>query len=273
MNWTLTGNVRRLRRKSLLGQLVLLALGVELLLFASFTSIALPTPTQHNIERCINLTVQQLLPYLPEQYQVQVLDEFRVLRQQVPPIRLNQYSPVCPAAIFLGYVLGLPVGPLAALLFFLLGLVGPHFGVLPFAEGGGWQYYRQPGFGYLIGTIAGSWACARLTLARQPSSLRQAAGIIAGLALTHGIGLTYLIGGSITVLVFENEATRLAWQPWLLETIRNLSWYGLPYDALTALTLVGLGFPFRWLTSIVTAPDLVMQPKRKWDTRQLEQVS
>src|SRR4051812_16136744 len=137
MNWTLTGNIRRLKRKSLIGQLVLLALGVELLVFASFTSFQLPTPTQRNLEHGINHTAQQAISYLPASYQERALAQFPVLRQDIPAVRNSPYVPLVPVAIFLGYILGTPLGWLSAAVFILLGLVGPLFGVLPFAAGGG----------------------------------------------------------------------------------------------------------------------------------------
>ncbi|HEY9791421.1 MAG TPA: biotin transporter BioY [Candidatus Obscuribacterales bacterium] len=271
MNWAITGNIRRLRRKSLIGQLVLLALGVELLIFASFTTLPLPTPTQHNIERLINSGIQQVLVYLPPNSQQAVLDQFPVLRRNVPPIRVSPYVPLCPIAIFLGYVLGVPLGFLAALGFVILGLVGPKLGMLVFAAGGGFAYYKQPSFGYLLGLIGGAWFAGRIT-APSNTSFRQLLAIVGGLVNIHLLGLLYLVGGSLMLLLFDGAGTYLNWQPWLFETIRNFSWYSLPYDCLFSLALVGLGFPFRWLNGILTAPDIGVKPRPKFD-RQLEHVS
>jgi biotin transport system substrate-specific component len=271
MNWAITGNIRRLRRKSFIGQLVLLALGVELLIFASFTTLQLPTPTQHNIERLINLSVQQMLVYLPPNSQQAVLDQFPVLRQHVPPIRVSAYVPLCPTAIFLGYVLGAPLGFSAALGFVILGMLGPRLGLLVFAGGGGLAYYKQPSFGYLLGLIPGAWFAGRIT-APCNTSLRQLMAIAGGLLNIHLLGLLFLVGGSLMLLIFDGAGTYLNWQPWLFETIRNFSWYSLPYDALFSLALIGFGFPFRWLNGILTAPDIGVKPKPRWD-RQLEHVS
>jgi biotin transporter BioY len=255
MNWPLSGNIRRIRRKSLLGELVLLVLGVEMLVFASFTTLQLPTPTQHNLERFVNSTAQSAISLMPARYQEQVLEHFPVLRNPTPAIRMGPYVPLCPVAIFIGYALGLPLGCLAAAIYVVLGMVGTHTHFLVFAAGGGLDYYKEPTFGYILGLILGSWFAARIT-ARNNSSLRQLAAIVGGLACIHLSGLMYLVGGALGLLVFEGEAAYLNWQPWLFESIRNFSWYSLPYDALFTVAAVGIGFPFRWLNAILTAPDI-----------------
>jgi hypothetical protein len=93
------------------------------------------------------------------------------------------------------------------------------------------------------------------------------------LLILHLFGLIYLVGSSLGVLLFEGEAAYLTWQPWLAESIRNYSWYALPYDALFGLALIGIGFPFRWLTSVLTAPDIAMKSRPKWDGKLEEQVT
>jgi hypothetical protein len=270
MNLPFTGNIHRLRRKSVIGQLVLLALGVELLILASFTCLQLPTPTQVNLERYTNYTAQRVLMQLPVRWQTEVLDRLPVLKEAVPPVRTSPYVPLIPAAIFAGYVLGLPLGLMSGLLYLGIGLAGQGIGVLPFAEGGGLEYYRQPGFGYLIGIVAGTWFAARTTMFVN-NSFRQVLVIVAGVVLVHLFGLLYLVGGCLGLLIFDGDAAYMRWQPWLFESIRNFSWYSLPYDLLLTLALVGLGFPFRWLTATLTAPDIAMRPKTIWD-RKLEQV-
>lgn len=271
MNWALNGNIRRLRRKSFIGQLVLLALGVELLIFASFTTFQLPTPTQRNLARAINATAQHAIAQLPAQWQESALECFPVLRNPVPPVRTGPYTPLCPTALFLGYVLGVPLGLLSTIGFLLLGLFGQRLGVLVFAQGGGFAYLKQPSFGYLLGLIAGAWFAGKMTQ-RANTSLRQVLAISGGLLSVHLLGLLYLVGGAVVLLLFDGEAAYLNWQPWLFESVRNFSWYSLPYDAVFSLLAVGLGFPFRWLNSVLTAPDIAVRPKPKFD-RQLEHVS
>jgi biotin transport system substrate-specific component len=271
MSFSLPGNIRILRRKSLVGQLVLLALAVELLIFASFTSFSVPTATKHNLERFINQTIKQELVYLPRDKQQLVLNRFPVLSQPVPPIRTSKYVPLCAAAVFVGYVLGVPLGLMATGIFLLIGLLGPKMGFLPFAAGGGLDYYVQPSFGYLIGLLFGAWLSARLT-ETATTSLRQLGAVFGGLFLIHAIGLVYLFGSSFFLIMLKGESAYFDWQPWLFESIRNFSWYPLPYDCLLSLSLVGLGFPFRYINSMLTAPDSTLRVKPKWD-HQLEPVS
>jgi len=272
VQWTFTGNIRRLRRKSLVGQLVLVILGMQVLLFASFTCLELPTATQHNLERFTNLSLQRWLVNLPEKWQTQVTGRFPVLLRPVAEIRYSPYVPIAPASLFVGYVLGLPLGFIATFLFVVTGIVGPYVGFSPLAAGGGIEYYRQPTFGYLIGMILGSWFAGRITFSKN-NSLRQIAVVLGGLLILHIVGLIYLVGSSLGVLLFEGETAYLKWQPWLSESIRNFSWYALPYDILFGLLMIGIGFPFRWLNSVLTAPDIAMKPKPKWDGKLEEQVT
>jgi biotin transporter BioY len=273
VHWTLTGNVRRLRRKSLIGQLVLFLLGVELMLFASFTCFDLPTATRTNLARWTNTSIQEGLVYFPQRWQREVTDSFPVLNLRMPEVRYSPYVPMAPAVLFLGYVFGLPLGFLATLAFVVLGLIGPHIGFLPLAAGGGLEYYRQPTFGYLIGMVLAAWFAGRVTMTEN-NSLRQIVVVLGGLLILHVAGLTYLVGSSLGILLFEGEAAYLHWQPWLAESIRNYSWYSwyaLPYDALFSLAAIGLAFPFRWLTSVLTAPDIAMRSRPRWNEERLEE--
>lgn len=242
------------------------------MLFSSFTCFELPTATQRNLARFINLTAQNSLVYLPNRWQQEVTNHFPVLLDRVADVRYSPYVPIAPMALFVGYILGLPLGFFAAVAFVIMGIVGPYIGVLPLAAGGGVDYYRQPTFGYLIGMILAAWFAGRITLSEN-NSLRQIVVVIGGLLILHVVGLLYLVGSSLGVLLFEGEASYLRWQPWLAESIRNLSWYALPYDGVFGLALVGIGFPFRWLTSVLTAADIAMRPKPKWDGKLEEQVT
>lgn len=232
----------------------------------------LPTATHRNLARFTNLTIQRSIAYLPAGWQEEILLHYPVLRERVPEVRYSPYVPVAPACIFVGYVLGLPLGFIATALFTVVGLVGPYIGFMPLAAGGGLEYYRQPTFGYLLGLILAAWFAGRITLSAN-NSLRQIVVVLGGLLILHMVGLLYLVGSSLGVLVFEGEAAYLRWQPWLGETIRNLSWYALPYDALFSLALIGIGFPFRWLTGVLIAPDIAMRPKPRWDGKLEEQVA
>lgn len=272
MNWAITANLRPLKKKSLLGQLILVALGVQLLFFTSFICLQLPTATQRNLEPYALSVAQNIVPYLPEAWQDKAVSYWPELNEVQPETRFSPYVPLVPVAIFVGYILGVPLGSLAALIYFVIGLVGPFFGIMPFAGGGGMDYYRQPSFGYLFAMIFGAWFAGRITM-RATTSMRQIFAVTGGVTLVHLIGLLYLTGSCLSVLLIEGETAYLRWQPWLFEQIRNLSWYALPYDVLFSLLLIGVGAPFRWLVATLTAPDIAARrTKPNWD-RKLEQAS
>jgi hypothetical protein len=239
---------------------------MQVLLYASFTCFDLPTATRVNLGRFINVSLQEALPYLPARAQREITDNFPVLLETMPAVRYSPYVPIAPAALFLGYVLGLPLGFFSACGFFVLALIGPYVGILPVAGGGGLEYYRQATFGYLIGMALAAWFAGRITMTEN-NSARQLVVVLGGLLILHVTGLIYLVGSSLGILLFEGEGAYLRWQPWLAESIRNYSWYALPYDALFGLAAVGIGFPFRWLTSVLTAPDIAMRGRPKWDER------
>jgi biotin transport system substrate-specific component len=163
-------------------------------------------------------------------------------------------------AIFLGYVLGKPIGPISVMLFLLLGFLGPLFGINPFAGGGGLDYYLQPSFGYLVGLFVGSWLISWVTEERR-TSLAQLGGLIGGLLSVHLTGLIYLLASCLVLTVVQGVNNGPLWLPWVFEEARNLSWYPLPYDVLFSFILIGLGFPFRYLVNLLTAPDLALKSR------------
>lgn len=233
-------------------------------MFASFTCFDLPTATRVNLGRFVNISAQHIMVNLPQRWQDEVLAQFPVLNLRMPDVRYSPYVPLAPAAVFLGYVLGVPLGFASACGFLVLALIGPYIGVLPVAAGGGLEYYRQATFGYLLGMALAAWVAGRVTM-NEVTSARQLAAVAGGLLLLHLCGLTYLVGSSLGILLFEGEAAYMHWQPWLAESIRNYSWYSLPYDVLFGVAAIGIGFPFRWLTGVLTAPDIAMRGRAKWD--------
>lgn len=260
-----------MKRKSLVGQVALVLLSVQILMFGSFGGSNLPTATGHNLQLFLTTAAQELLPFLPQTWQQGLVDQFPSLTQPVAPIRYSPYVPLAPLAVGLGYVLGVPLGFISVAVFFILGLVGPNLGIFPLAAGGGLEYFRQPTFGYLIGMIFGSWFAGRITLSPS-SSLRQILAVGGGLFLIHCFGLLYLVGSCLAVLLFEGDAAYFKWQPWLFENIRNLSWYSLPWDAAFSLAAIGLGAPLRWLVSTLTTPDATCR-QRPSSVRELEPAS
>jgi biotin transporter BioY len=259
LHLALVGKVRELKRKSLVGQIVVVLLGLQLLFFSGFISLSIPTATGKNLARFTNDTASRLATYLPVKYENIVLDQFPVLRDPPPAVRNSLYIPNTPVALFVGYILGSFLGPLAALLYVILGLVGPWFGVHPFAEGGGIEYYKHAGFGYLLGMIVAAWAVGVIT-AKKRTTFTQVLAVLAGVAAVHIVGLAFLLGSALLSSFLEG-ASAPAWQQWLFDEMRNLSWYALPYDLLFGIVAIALGFPFRWLVEILTAPDAVAKQK------------
>jgi biotin transporter BioY len=251
--------VRELRRKSLVGQLVVVLLGMQLLFFSGFVAFSIPTATGKNLARFTNNTAARLASYLPAKYENVVLDQFPVLRDPPSEVRKSLYVPNAPVAIFVGYILGSFLGPVAALLYVILGMVGPYFGVHPFAEGGGIEYYKHAGFGYLLGMIVASWAVGAIT-EKKRSTLSQISAVLAGVMAVHVVGLAFLLGSAL-LSGFMEGANAPTWQQWLFAEMRNLSWYAIPYDLAFGLVMIALGFPFRWLVEILTAPDAVAKQK------------
>ena len=236
--------IHRPRRKSIVGQFSLLLIALQILFLSSFVVLQLPTGTGHNLANYSRLQAQTAIGWLPETARTRVYGLLPELKAPVKSIRFDSYSIQAPTAIFLGYVFGNPIAPLAVALFILAGILGPMFGVYLFASGGGWEYYTQPGFGYLIGLIAASLVVATIT--RGPrTSLRQFAGLLLGLFCQQFIGIVYVLGSSLAFAFSDQGPSGPSWLPWVFEQIRNLSWYPLPYDAIFGLVLIGLGFPAR----------------------------
>jgi biotin transporter BioY len=246
----------------LAGQLVLGLLGLQVFFFSSFVGIDLPTATQRNLVRYYRTQANELLQdvriYTPEKYLVKFERYLPTVPQPDGPVRYTLYAPQAPIAIFLGYVLGWPIATIAAGLFLAIGIIGPVFGINPFAAGGGADYYQQPGFGYLIGMLVATYVVAKIT-AEKRTSLRQIAALAAGIVSLHLTGLTYLIGSALLCAVVD--VSRPEWLGWVFDQARNMSWYPLPYDALFALILMGAAFPLRYLVALLTAPDIALKTK------------
>ncbi|MBU6452304.1 MAG: biotin transporter BioY [Cyanobacteria bacterium REEB67] len=254
-------NIPRVRRRSLLGQIVLTLLGVQLLFLASFTSVDVPIATKRNMNNFCLQQMHDLASCVPPAYLPRVQAALPVLKQPVDhlSVRRSAYTPLVAVAIFLGYVLGMVIGPISCAIFIAVGLLGPLVGIHAFAGGGGVAYYLEPGFGYLLALIGASWIAGLVTDGKR-TSLSQLSAVFAGLTVIHLTGLVYLLGSCLVSYLVDGSRTSLAWQPWVFELARNMTWYPLPYDIITSLVLIALGFPFRWLASALIAPDLVPKP-------------
>lgn len=265
------------KRKSFMGQIMLVLVGVQLAFFGSFTSLNLPTATGSNLICALNGQVRKLVLLAPIETQSKirqvvprVFDE--LCRSQPKEPRLSIYTPLAPIAVFIGYVLGPRLAAFSTLSFLLAGILGPFVGIYPFASGGGVRYYLEPGFGYLIGMVAGSSLCGFLTHNKR-TSLSQLLGIVLGLLALHATGILCLIGSYLYFYLCEGSKSYVPWQPWMFQYVRNLSWYAIPYDVLFSFLAVGLAFPFRWLVSTLTASDIAPPKKRiKYNRKALEEL-
>ena len=79
---------------------------------------------------------------------------------------------------------------LAQIAYVVLGL----FKLPVFAQGGGWDYFQQPSFGYILGFIPGSWVCGFLAFQSKRRLETLAFSAICGLVVIHVCGIVYLIG-------------------------------------------------------------------------------
>ncbi len=253
------GKLHHLRRKSRVGQTVMILLFVELLFFSTFIGVNLPTATQGNLARSFHTQVQRIVYALPDKYQIIVNHYVPSVYLPVNEVRFNFYTVQAPLAILIGYVLGPVLAPAAVLLSFLIAFVGPWLGIYALPAGGGLQYLSQPGFGYLIGLLVASWCAGRLT-AKQRTTFSQVLAVVCGLLAVHVIGLAYLFG-SCLINSLSETANHLYWRQWLFEEARNFTWYPLPYDIAFGLIFMGLGFPLRFLTEVLTAPDIGFKSK------------
>ncbi len=249
----------RIKRRSTLGQIILTLLGMLVLFLAQFTSFEVPVASQRNLIAFGENQLRDVYHLIPERYKSKIENtlETRVplLTKANAPVRKTFYMPLAAAAIFVGYVLGPVIGASACATFVFFGLIGPFLGIHSFASGGGPDYYQQPGFGYLLALIPAAAVVGMIT--RGPrTSLGQVLSIAAGLTVVHLSGIFYLLGSCLVSYLLDGNRASLAWQPWVFQLARNMSWYPLPYDVLCSVILVGIAFPFRWLTQTLVAPEL-----------------
>lgn len=248
-------SITRVKRKSSVGQVVMTMLSVLVLFLSAFTALSVPVSSQRNLAAFLQNRADAAVLALPEQAEAKLMAVFPGFKHEAPHYRSTNYCPMAPTAVFVGYVLGPYLGVVACFTFVALGLVGPCFGIHPFAAGGGFSYFNEPGFGYLLALIPTAWVAGMITRGRR-TTLSQSLAVVAGLSVTHLCGLMYLFGSVLFSYVVNGTSAALAWQPWVFELARNMTWYPLPYDMLASLALIGIGFPFRWLASTLSAPDI-----------------
>lgn len=245
---------RRKKRKSLVGQSVLVVCSFVLLFCVAFAVLRLPIATIANLSNFMQAVAVEFVARLPGEWQAWIAQYLPSMLDKPLPYELSNYTILGPVVIVLGYVLGPLLVLLSCSLFLLLGIIGPVFHIYPFADGGGTAYYLEPGCGYLVGLLVAGWVCGRITMNRR-TSLSQATGVIVGLLALHLTGAIYLFGAYLFFYLVEGSKSYLEWQPWIFQYVRNLTWYSLPYDVIFAFLLVGVSFPLRWLVKTLTIPN------------------
>ncbi len=94
------------------------------------------------------------------------------------------------AVLLTGCLGGRNAGALSQIAYVILGLVW-----LPiFAHGGGFNYWQEPSFGYILGFIPGAWLCGWMAFRRRAKLESLALSAICGLFIIHLCGLAYLLG-------------------------------------------------------------------------------
>lgn len=164
--------------------------------------------------------------------------------QDAASLQSIQYTFQLPLALFMAAFLGPIMGTGLVLLFVLLGLV-----CFPlFANGGGWHYVLEPGFGYLLGTvIAASVLGKSFHKAFQKHgsvsrSLKILAKSLSAVVLLHLIGVVYLLGLGLTGQVPLGELPG-----WIL----RLTVETAPYDFISTFVFLCLVRQFRVALSLV----------------------
>ncbi|HEY9681760.1 MAG TPA: biotin transporter BioY [Oculatellaceae cyanobacterium] len=260
MRLVVAGRIPRIKRKSLAGQFVLVLIGLQMMFFTSFVAMELPTGTGQNLLNTGRHTLSTAMKLVPKPVQEKVKSTHPEWFKETKPLRTSLYTPMAPMAVFLGYVLGRTIGPISVFLFLCLGFLGPLFGINPLAGGGGLDYYTQPSFGYLLGLMFGTLFVGWITEERR-NSFAQVVALVGGLLSIHLVGLVYLLGSCLVLTIVQGVNNGPLWLPWVFEEARNLSWYPLPYDFLFSFILIGLGFPFRYLVNLLTAPDMALKSR------------
>jgi biotin transport system substrate-specific component len=85
---------------------------------------------------------------------------------------------------------GRQASTLVQLVYLLIGLSGLY---AVFHDGGGWGYWRNPSFGYLLGFVPASWLCGSLAFRLRPTIENISMSCASGLIVIHFCGLIYLL--------------------------------------------------------------------------------
>lgn len=141
------------------------------------------------------------------------------------------YIPQIPIVLFIGALIGPRFGLIALALYFLAGVSG-----LPvFAMGGGFNYFENVTFGYILGYFAGLTIVAKL-LESKISSISLAIASFAGVMAIHVVGLIYLVSSQMMLHVSPMVIGKWA----MLLSVSQIT-----YDIIISFALIALARPIR----------------------------
>ncbi len=142
------------------------------------------------------------------------------------------YIPQIPLVIFAGALLGPRLGLFAVLLYISAGL----FGCQVFASGGGLEYIKQNGFGYILGYILGVTLVGHCLNGVKFNLKQYMIASLTGVLAIHLVGILYLIG--MIIINTQNILELFGWI-WALSGIQ------LPYDLLLSFIAISIVIPVR----------------------------
>lgn len=143
------------------------------------------------------------------------------------------------AVLLTGCLGGAKAGVLSQIAYIVVGLTW-----LPvFNQGGGWDYVKTPGFGYILGFVPGAWVCGWLAFRVVPRLESLAFSSLCGLLTVHFYGIAYLLifHYTKTVQIIDSKAISLS------EALLRYSLYPLPGQLAIVCAVAVLSFFLRRL--------------------------
>jgi biotin transport system substrate-specific component len=140
------------------------------------------------------------------------------------------------AVLLIGCLGGKNAALLSQIAYVILGLT-----FLPiFDQGGGWEYIKEPNFGYIIGFILGAWLCGVFAFQKKAKLDNLAFSCLAGFLTIHLTGIFYLL--LTNYLPGFNYGDNSLWQ-----SILSYSIYPLPGQLAVVCAATSIAFLMRKL--------------------------
>ena len=142
------------------------------------------------------------------------------------------------AALLTGCMGGRNAAALSQIAYVSLGvLLFERFGFEVFAQGAGFGYLQEPGFGYLLGFIPAGWLCGWIAFKGRATLERLAFATLCGLVMVHGCGLGYLlVGWGLRLIAFESS---------LLQAIMDYSIVQIPGQVMVSCAIALIAYGLR----------------------------